>query len=220
MLWSLKAIWLVVTQAKHCILLYVSMTKSLHISHILSALLQDIPSIALCMSGTLSSSSEVSICSQTESAETRHSENEREVCIMQKCNRHPALLIPSLPAEHFCAEDTRESFFVKSANEKERWYSVERRPWNTRLKAHLLVLEFWLHFSKRDEFLYQKKTGKLGYVYFVTLSFECQPANSSRISGRRFSPSQKFFGGREATTGNASAVRRQQGLWLKYICAY
>ena len=54
-------------------------------------------------------------------------------------------------------------FFAKSANEKERWYSVERRPWNTRLKAHLLVLEFWSHFSKRDEFLYQKKTGKLGY---------------------------------------------------------
>ena len=54
-------------------------------------------------------------------------------------------------------------FFAKSANEKERWYSVERRPWNTRLKAHLLVLEFWSHFSKRDEFLYQKTTGKLGY---------------------------------------------------------
>ena len=31
-----------------------------------------------------------------------------------------------------------------------------------------------------------------------------QPANRRRISGRRFSP----FGGREATTGNASAVRR------------
>ena len=37
-----------------------------------------------------------------------------------------------------------------------------------------------------------------------------QPANSRRISGRRFSPSEKIavFGGREATTGNASAVRR------------
>ena len=46
------------------------------------------------MSGTLSSSSEVSICSQTESAETRHSENEREVCIMQKCNRHLPYLSP------------------------------------------------------------------------------------------------------------------------------
>ena len=106
-LWSLKAICLVVTQAKHCILLCVSMTKSLHISHILSALLQDIPSIALCMSGTLSSSSEVSICGQTESAETRHAQNERKVCIMQKCNRQHALLIPSLPAEHCSAEDGR-----------------------------------------------------------------------------------------------------------------
>ena len=106
-LWSLKAICLVVTQAKHCILLYVSMIKYLHISHILSALLQDIPSIALCMSGTLSSSSEVSICGQTESAETRHAQNERKVCIMQKCNRQHALLIPSLPAEHCSAEDGR-----------------------------------------------------------------------------------------------------------------
>ena len=35
---------------------------------------------------------------------------------------------------------------------------------------------------------------------------EPQPANSRRISGRRFSPSD--FGGREATTRNASAVRR------------
>ena len=90
-LWSLKAICLVDTQAKHCILLCVSMTKSLHISH-LSALLQDIPSIALCMSGTLSSSSEVSICGQTESAETRH------VCIMQNCNRHSCLTYPQSPS--------------------------------------------------------------------------------------------------------------------------
>ena len=37
---------------------------------------------------------------------------------------------------------------------------------------------------------------------------ERQPANSRRISGRRFSPSEKFFGGREATTGNASVVCR------------
>ena len=101
-LWSLKAICLVDTQAKHCILLCVSMTKSLHISHILSALLQDIPSIALCMSGTLSSSSEVSICGQTESAETRH------VCMACKTvTGIHALLIPSLPAEHCCAEDGR-----------------------------------------------------------------------------------------------------------------
>ena len=99
-LWSLKAICLVDTQAKHCILLCVSMTKSLHISHILnlSALLQDIPSIALCMSGTLSSSSEVSICGQTESAETRHSQNESKVCIMQTCNRHPCLTYPQSPS--------------------------------------------------------------------------------------------------------------------------
>ena len=110
--------FLVVTQAKHCILLCVSMTKSLHISHILSALLQDIPSIALCMSGTLSSSSEVSICVQTESAETRHSQNGRKVCIMQKCNRHHALLIPSLPAEHCCAEDTRANFLAKARMRK------------------------------------------------------------------------------------------------------
>ena len=34
------------------------------------------------------------------------------------------------------------------------------------------------------------------------------PANRRRISGRRLSPSEKFFGGREATTGNTSAVRR------------
>ena len=109
--------FLVVTQAKHCILLCVSMTKSLHISHIFSALLQDIPSIALCTSGTLSSSSEVSICGQTESAETRHSQNGKKVCIMQKCNRHWCL-IPSLPAEHCCAEDTRANFLPKARMRK------------------------------------------------------------------------------------------------------
>ena len=155
--------FLVVTQAKHCILLCVSMTKSLHISHILSALLQDIPSIALCMSGTLSSSSEVSICVQTESAETRHSQNGRKVCIMQKCNRHSCLTYPQSPSWALLCRGHPSQFFGKSANEKERWYSFERRPWYIRLKAHLLVLEFWSHFSKRDEFLYQKKTGKLGY---------------------------------------------------------
>ena len=139
------------------------MTKSLHISHILSALLQDIPSIALCTSGTLSSSSEVSICGQTESAETRHSQNESKVCIMQTCNRHPCLTYPQSPSWALLCSGHPSQFFAKSANKRKRWYSVERRPWNTRLKAHLLVLEFWSHFSKRDEFLYQKKTGKLGY---------------------------------------------------------
>ena len=144
------------TQAKHCILLCVSMTKSLHISHILSALLQDIPSIALCMSGTLSSSSEVSICGQTESAETRHSQNESKVCIMQTCNRHPCLTYPQSPSWALLCSGHPSQFFAKSANEKERWYSVERRPWNTRLKAHLLVLEIallqtrWIPLSEDD----------------------------------------------------------------------
>ena len=77
-------------------------------------------------------------------------------------------------------------FFAKSANEKERWYSVERRPWNTRLKAHLLVLEFCSYFSKRDEFLYQKKTGKLGYRYhrvrpFVRVPFSIFSSKDSSL---------------------------------------
>ena len=134
-LWSLKAICLVVTQAKHCILLCVSMTKSLHISHILSALLQDIPSIALCMSGTLSSSSEVSICGQTESVETRHSQNERKFVscknVTGKTGSH-ALLIPSLPAEHCCAEDGRtpEPIFCQ----KREWERTLIFSWKTALK--------------------------------------------------------------------------------------
>ena len=39
------------------------------------------------------------------------------------------------------------------------------------------------------------------------------PANRRRISGRRFSPSE-FFAGREATTGNTSAVRRLHSVTL------
>ena len=70
---------------------------------------------------------------------------------------------PQSPSWALLCRGHPSQFFAKSANEKERWYSVKRRPWNTRLKAHLLVLEFWSHFSKRDEFLYQKKTGKLRY---------------------------------------------------------
>ena len=121
-------------------------------------------------------------------------------------------------------------FFVKSANEKERWYSVERRPWNTRLKARLLVLEFWSHFSKRDEFLYQKKTGKLRYRCHRVRPFVRVPLTSSKDSSLRTADTfpvvaslplfRRERTGREATTGNASAVRRLQGLWLKYICAH
>ena len=44
-----------------------------------------------------------------------------------------------------------------------------------------------------------------------------QPANRRRISGRRFSPSD--FGGREATTGNASAVRRLPSQLLSIFLA-
>ena len=111
--------FLLVTQAKHCILFCVSMTKSLHISHTLSALLQDIPSIALCMSGTLSSSPEESICGQTESAETRHSQNERKVLVSCKnVTGIAALLIPSLLAERCCVEDTRANFLPKAPMRK------------------------------------------------------------------------------------------------------
>ena len=82
---------------------------------------------------------------------------------------------------------TPEPIFTKSANEKERWYSVERWPWNTRLKAHLLVLEFCSYFSKRDEFLYQKKTGKLGYRYHRVRPFVRVPLSifSSKDSSLR-----------------------------------
>lgn len=150
--------FLVVTQAKHCILLCVSMTKSLHISHILnlSALLQDIPSIALCMSGTLSSSSEVSICGQTESAETRHSQNGKKVCIMQKCNRH-SCLIPSLPAEHCCAKDTRANFYQKREWERTlifSWkmalkYSIESTSASVGILFVLLQTR-WIPLSEED----------------------------------------------------------------------
>ena len=39
--------------------------------------------------------------------------------------------------------------------------------------------------------------------------------NSRRISGRRLSPSEKFFGEREAKTGNAPAFRRLEVTKLK-----
>jgi len=120
-IWSLKAIfwWTQVTQAKHCILFCVSMTKSLHITHILSALLQDIPSIALCMSGTLSSSSEVSICGQllkVQKPVTHKTKGKFVSC--KNVTGIPALLIPSLPAEHCCAEDTRANFLPKARMRK------------------------------------------------------------------------------------------------------
>ena len=52
-------------------------------------------------------------------------------------------------------------------------------------------------------------------VYLVPRTLACEQQTHFRLL-----PLSLFFGGREATTGNASAVRRLQGLWLKYICAH